>query len=287
MEYANPDALVGTEWLAAHLGDASVRVVDATWYGPGAGDARNEFENAHIPGAVHFDIDEICDHETPIVHQIPGAKQFARQVSALGLGDGHRIVVYDRSGYYVAAARVWWMFRVFGHDNVALLDGGMPKWLAEERPIEAGSPTPAPANFTTRMNPNLVRGLADMVANLESRAEQVVDARNADAFAGRESEPWGVKKDGHIPGSVHLHGVRLVDRERGGTLRPADEIAAAFAGAGVDLAKPVAISCGSGVIAGLGAFGLYLLGHENVPVFDGSWAEWGAQDETPAETGGA
>ena len=287
MEYANPDALVGTEWLAAHLGDAGLRVVDATWFGPGAGDARHEFENAHIPGAVHFDIDEICDHSTPIVHQIPEPTQFARQVSALGLGNGHRIVVYDRSGYHCAGARAWWMFRVFGHENVALLDGGMTKWLAEGRPIEAGGATPAPANFTARMNPGLVRGLADMLANLDTWAEQVVDARNADAFAGRESEPWGVKKDGHIPGSVHLHGVRLVDRERGCTLRSADEIAAAFTGAGVDLAKPVAVSCGSGVIAGLGAFGLYLLGHENVPVYDGSWAEWGAADETPAETGGA
>ena len=288
MAYVHPEALVSTDWLAGHLDDPRVRVVDATWFGPGAGDALKEFGAAHIPGAVHVDIDDVCDRETPIVHQLPPAEQFARQIGAKGIGNGHRVIVYDRSTYYCAAARVWWMFRVFGHDDVALLDGGFAKWQAERRPVAAGNAHPTAATFGARYRPELVRTVDQMIGNLRSRREQVIDSRNADAYAGREPETWpGIKKQGHIPGAVHLHGVRLVDGAKGHTIRPAAELDRIFREGGVDPAKPLCVSCGSGVIAGLTAFGLYLLGQETVPVFDGSWAEWGSREDTPVETGGA
>ena len=285
MDYANPDALVSTEWLAKHLNTPDVRVVDASWQLPGSEqNALEEFENLHIPGAVYFDVDDIADTDVDLPHMLPSPEIFSSKARKLGLGDGLKIVVYDGSGGYLAAARVWWMFRVFGHDDVAVLNGGLPKWQEENRPLESGPARPKERHFTARMDNTLTRDLGQVTANLESRREQVVDARNRSRFTGAKPEPRPAKRQGHIPGSVNLPIGALMDPADGFTLRPADDIAAAFERAGVDRSKPVIATCGSGITAAVVALALYLLGHKDIPVYDGSWAEWGNRDDTPVET---
>jgi thiosulfate/3-mercaptopyruvate sulfurtransferase len=285
MPYANPDALVSTDWLAAHLAAPDVRVVDATWYFPGRGkDARAEYEQAHIPGAVYFDIDDIADGTSSLPHMLPDAAKFASRVRKLGLDNGNRVVVYDRAGGSAAAARVWWTFRVFGHSDVCLLDGGITKWLREQRPTEDLPPMPRERHFVPRVNQLLVRNKQQMKANMDARREQVVDARSARRFAGLDPEPWPHNRVGHIPGSLNVPWNGLVDAESE-TFLPARTLAARFAEAGVDLGRPIVASCGSGVTACVLAFGLYLLGHCEAAVYDGSWAEWGSADDTVAVTG--
>ena len=275
--------LVTTDWLAAHLEDPSIRVIDATWYLPTAGkDAAVEFVDAHIPGSVYFNISDICDTAQAPPHMLPPPDQFAAQVGALGLGSGHTIVAYDKGEY--AAARAWWMFRVFGHENVAVLDGGLPKWLAENRPTDAGVPGPAPAEFGASYRGGLVRSLAEMQANLDAGSEQVVDARPPKRFAGELPEIRAGVESGHIPGSVNIHYERVIDPATGLYLTPA-EIAALFPDRGVDLDRPQVITCGSGVSACQLALALHLTGREDVPVYDGSWAEWGSVPENPKVTG--
>jgi len=273
------DALVTTEWLAKHRDEPDVRVVDGTWHMPQLGrDARAEFLAAHIPGAVFFDIDAIADHTTTLPHMLPGAEAFAAAVGALGLGSGDRIIVYDVRGV-VSAARVWWTFRAFGHDAVAVLDGGLRKWRLEGRPVEAGEAQPAPRTFAARPRPELVRDLAAVRANLASRAEQVVDARSAGRFAGTEPEPRPGLLGGHIPGSLNLPYETLYRAD--GTLLAPDELRAAMRAAGVDLARPIVTSCGSGVTASVLALALHRLGRPDVAVYDGSWSEWGGRSDTP------
>jgi thiosulfate/3-mercaptopyruvate sulfurtransferase len=275
------DPLVTTEWLAKHLGAADLRVVDGTWHMPQAGrDARAEFETAHIPGAVFFDIDAIADRTTPLPHMLPGAEAFAAAVGALGIGSGDRVVVYDVRGV-VSAARVWWTFRAFGHDAVAVLDGGLRKWQAEGRPVERGRPAPAPRAFDARLRPELVRGLDAMRANVASRAAQVLDARSAGRFTGTEPEPRAGLRGGHIPGSRNLPYETLYRPD--GTLKPPDELRAAIVAAGIDLHHPIVTSCGSGVTASVLALALYLVGRRDAAVYDGSWSEWGACADTPIE----
>jgi len=278
-----PDPLVGTEWLAEHLGDADLRVVDATWYLPHLKrDARAEYAAAHIPGAVFFDVDEIKDPESPLPHMLPAEREFGRAVGALGIGDGDRVVVYG-GRFGTAAARVWWTFRVFGHDRVAVLDGGLARWRAQGRPLESGPVTPAPRRFTARLRPELIRGLDAMQGNLESRREQVVDARSSGRFLGTEPEPRPGLRGGHIPGSRNLPYDRLF-RADDGTLLGPEALQRAFADAGVDIDKPVVTTCGSGVTAAVLALGLYRLGRRDVPIYDGSWTEWGGRSDTPVTT---
>ncbi len=280
---STPEALVATEWLAEHIGAPDVRPVDASWYMPAMNrDAKAEYEARHIPGAVFFDIDEIADTESGLPHTLPSAEKFSARVRRLGLGDGARIVVYDGAGLF-SAARVWWMFRIFGHDDVAVLDGGLPKWLGEGRPTESDPPIPRERHFTARVNTPLVRDLEQMKANLAAAREQVVDVRSAGRFAGTEPEPWPELRGGHIPGSLNLPFERLLDADSGAML-PVEEIAARFEEAGVDLARPVVATCGSGVTAGILALGLHLLGHRDYAVYDGSWSEWGGRADTPVET---
>jgi len=268
--------VVGTDWLAAHLGEPDLRVVDATWYLPHMHrDAHAEYLEAHVPGAVFFDIDAIKDTGNPLPHMLPDAKVFAEAVGRLGIGDGDRIVVYGQRSM-IASARVWWTFRVFGHDQVGVLDGGLPRWKAEGRALESAAVAVAPRRFTPRVRPELVRDLGRMRANVDTRAEQVVDARSRGRFAGTEPEPRPGLRGGHIPGSVCLPYDELFRREDN-TLRPAADLRAAFAAAGIDLSRPVVTTCGSGVSAAVLALALHVLGREDVPVYDGSWSEWGSR----------
>jgi thiosulfate/3-mercaptopyruvate sulfurtransferase len=275
------DALVSTEWLAEHLRDEDVRVVDGTWHMPHLGrDARREFTEAHVPRAVFFDIDAIADRDTDLPHMLPSPEKFAREVGALGIGDGDQVVVYDVRGV-VSAARVWWTFRAFGYDQVSVLDGGFRKWRAEGRPVESGTPSPIGRRLTAGPRPALVRDLEAMRANLASRAAQVVDARSRGRFAGTEPEPRAGLRGGHIPGSLNLPYDELFRPD--GTLRPASELRDAFAKAGLDLSRPVITSCGSGVTASVLALALFLIGRRDVAVYDGSWSEWGGRSDTPVE----
>ena len=283
MTYAHPESLVSTAWLAQHLDAPDLRVVDASWYLPAQGkNGRVEYEASHIPGAVFFDIDEIADTDSDLPHMLPSPEKFSARVRKLGLGDGNRIVVYDQLGL-MSAARVWWMFRVFDHKDVAVLDGGLPKWIAEGRPVEDRAPQPRERHFTARYNNLMVRDLAQMKGNLASKREQVVDARAAGRFDGTEKEPRQGLRSGHIPGSRNIPFTDLLDPKTK-TLLPAQAIADRFRKAGIDLSKPVVTSCGSGVTAAVLALGLHLIGHPDVALYDGSWAEWGKPGDTPVET---
>jgi len=274
--------LVTPEWLAQNLGRRDVRVVDGSWHMPQLKrDARAEFVEAHVPGAVFFDIDAIADPRTSLPHMLPRAAEFSRSVGRLGIGDRDRVIVYDSRGV-VSAARVWWTFRAFGHDAVAVLDGGLPRWRAEGRPVESGSAAPKPLRFTARLRRSLVRDLAGMRRNLTTRKAQVLDARSRGRFAGTEPEPRAGLRAGHIPRSLNLPYDELYQKD--GTLLPPDALRQKFEASGLDLDKPVVTSCGSGVTASVLALGLYAIGRPDVAVYDGSWTEWGGDGDTPIET---
>ena len=284
--YAHPEALVSTDWLARHLSAPDLKTVDGTWHFASLGrDARAEYAARHIPGAVFFDIDEIADETGTLPHMLPKPEKFAARVRKLGLGDGNRIVVYDSYGM-MSAARVWWTFRVMGHKDVAVLDGGLPKWMAEGRPVEDTPPPPRERHFTARLNNVMVKDKAAIRRNMGKGRFQVLDARSAGRFQGTEPEPWPGRRSGHIPGSRNLPYTDLLD-PKDKTFLPGEALAAKFDAAGIDRNKPVVASCGSGITAAVLAFGLHLIGHEDVAVYDGSWAEWGLPGDTPVETGPA
>ena len=278
---AAADALVGTDWLAAHLADPGVRVIDATWYLPHLDrDARAEFAAAHVAGAAFFDIDAIADRTSSLPHMLPSAAEFGRHVGALGIGDGDHVVAYGGRNM-IASARAWWMFRVFGHERVSVLDGGLAKWRAEGRPVETGATAATPRAFSARFRPELVRDLGQVRDNVTGRGEQALDARSAGRFTGAEPEIRPGVRSGHIPGSLNLPYDRLFDAA--GLLAPPDALRRAFDSAGVDLARPVFTTCGSGVSAAVLSFGLSRIGRGDVPVYDGSWTEWGGRADTPVE----
>ncbi|WP_372004428.1 3-mercaptopyruvate sulfurtransferase [Tistrella mobilis] len=283
MPYAKPDALVSTAWLADHLDAPDVRVVDASWFFPQEGrDPRAEHAKLRIPGAVFFDIDEIADTTSHLPHMLPAPEKFSSRVRRLGLGDGVKIVVYDAIGLR-SAARAWWMFRVFGHEDVAVLDGGLPKWLAEGRPVVEERPEPPrERHFTARVNNLLVKDRHQVARAIADGRTQLVDMRPADRFRGEAPEPRPGVRAGHVPGALNLPYTEFLD-PMSGTVLDADRLEARILAAGIDPSKPVIAMCGSGVTAGMLALAMYLLGKRDVPVYDGSWADWGSDESLPIE----
>jgi thiosulfate/3-mercaptopyruvate sulfurtransferase len=275
--------LVSTEWLATRLGRPQVRVVDGSWYLPTMGrNAAAEYAAGHIPGAVFMDLDAASDQSTTLPHMLPPATEFAARMGALGLDDTSTIVIYDGSGVNLSAPRVWWMFRVFGHRRVAVLDGGLGKWKAEGRPLEGGVTRPPAGRFTARLDSGQLRDLTAVRANVEGGAEQVVDARPAERFEGKQPEFRPGVRSGHIPGSLNLPYTEMVGA--GGTMLPAPALAARFRAAGLDLERPIVATCGSATSACALVLGLAVLGRD-AAVYDGSWTEWGSRDDLPIELG--
>lgn len=277
------DSLVSTEWLAKELGASDLRIVDATWVMPGDGDPAGDYAAAHIPGAVFMDLGELRDTSTDLPMMMPPAEKFASRMQSLGLGDGSRIVLYDNSPYKTAA-RAWFMLKTFGAHDVAILDGGLAKWQSEGRETTGGKESLRHRHFTVWEDRKDIRSIDQMKANVESGAEQVVDARSEARFTGEEPDPRPSTHAGHIPGSRNLPIARLFGED--GTYKDKDAIRAEFEKAGIDTDKPVVTTCGSGVTASVLAFALHLIGNK-AALYDGSWSEWGADRSTPKAMGAA
>src|SRR5579872_2171978 len=280
------DPLVSTDWLATHLDDPHIRIVDASFAMPGATPRPvDEYAKAHIPRAVFFDVDAIADRTSSLPHMYPAAEQFARDVSSLGISDDDLVIAYD-SGNWLGASRAWWMFLSFGHDSVKVLDGGLKKWLLEGRPTETGIVKPEPGRFRSSLDSAFVRDKQQVLANVEKRAEQIVDARARERFEGTVAEPWPGRRSGHIPGSRSVPFGDLIDPATG-VMKPTAELRRAFSTAGVDLERLIVTMCGSGVSAAVLSLALYRLGVRGSALYDGSWAEWGLPDGPAIATGPA
>ncbi|HEY1416038.1 MAG TPA: 3-mercaptopyruvate sulfurtransferase [Caulobacteraceae bacterium] len=278
------DPLVSAAWLAEHLDDPKLIVIDASWHLPAAErNARAEYAAGHIPGAVLFDIDEICDHSTTLPHMLAPPADFAVAVRRLGVSQSSFVVAYDSLGLF-SAARVWWNFRAMGHGAVSVLDGGLPRWIAEGHPLETGWRTPSHGDFKARPALALVADKGAIRRAVEGGGQQIVDARAADRFSGAAPEPRAGLRRGHMPGARNVPWSALVT---GGALQGPEALKEAFVEAGVDLVRPITTTCGSGISAALLALALTRIGRDDAAVYDGSWAEWGALEDAPIETGSA
>jgi thiosulfate/3-mercaptopyruvate sulfurtransferase len=272
--------LVSTDWLAGRLRDPDVIAVDASYFLPmQKRDAHAEYRTGHIPGAVFFDIEAVSDHSTELPHMLPGPTQFGEVAGILGISESDTVIVYDSTGLY-SAARVWWTFRIFGTKTVYILDGGLPKWKAEGRPVETGDAKRAPKKFNAEMKVSAVAMLGDVQMALTDDSVQIVDARSAERFAGKAPEPRPGLRPGHMPGSFNVPFERVLEN---GRLAPRERIEAAFADAGVDLDKPIITSCGSGVTAAILTLALESIGKTPKGLYDGSWSEWGSRPDVPVK----
>lgn len=280
MTYVNSDSLVSTDWVADHFSDPNVRILDGSYHLAAAGrNGKAEYLEAHIPGTLHFDIDAVCDpNPTPSPHMFPSAEDFAAAVGAMGISNDQRVIVYDADGLF-SAPRVWWMFRVFGHENVAVMSGGFRNWQAEDRPVTADIPSFVATSFNAKLDATKLRSINQIQANIETGEELVLDARAANRFDGSQPEARPGVEPGHIPGSTNLPYAEIVDAEAG-TFRDANTLRAAFDRVGVDGSRTVATTCGSGVTACILGLGMHLVGRDNWVLYDGSWTEWGSQDDT-------
>ena len=279
------DSLVATEWLEGELGASDLRVIDSTLFLPGdPRDARAEYEAEHIPGAVFLDLEELSDSSNPVPHMVPPEPKFASRMASLGLRDGQRFVVYDKSPLH-SAARAWWMLKSFGAHYVAILDGGLQKWKAEGRPLESGAPQVRHGHFSPRFDSGAVAEKAAVAALIGGGGHEIVDARGAARFTGAEAEPRPGMASGHIPGSKNLPQGRLFNPDN--SWKRGEALRSAFDSAGVDLGRPMVATCGSGITACVLLFGAHLLGKDDVKLYDGSWSEWGADPSTPKATGAA
>ena len=276
--------VVSTQWLAERLDAPDIAIIDASWHLPAAKrDARAEFAAARIRGAQFFDIDDISESATRLPHMLPSPEKFASRMRRLGIGDGKKVIAYDTAGLF-SAARAWWMLRIFGHDDVAVLDGGFPKWKAEGHPVDEDPPGKAQErHFSARFQSMMVRDKEDVLAAVKTGKSQVADARSPGRFTGKEPEPRPGVRSGHMPGAANVHYATLLNPD--GTLKSPDAIARVFAEAGIDVRKPVITSCGSGITAAILTLGLNLIGAKEHALYDGSWSEWGAATDTPVETG--
>ncbi|MDF0599356.1 3-mercaptopyruvate sulfurtransferase [Psychromarinibacter sp. C21-152] len=279
----DPKTLVSTDWLAAHLTDPDLRIFDASWYLPDMGrDGKAEYARAHIPGARYFDIDEISDQRSDLPHMAPPTEKFIARMRAMGVGDGHQVVVYDGAGMF-SAARVWWLFRLMGKTVIAVLDGGFPKWQAEGRPVEDMPPAMRDRHITVAFQNHLVRDVTQVAAASKLKDHEILDARGPARFRGEAPEPREGLRAGHIPGSKNVHYATLLNDD--GTMKAPDALRAVFEAAGVDLSKPVISTCGSGVTAAIIDLALERIGHDRHSVYDGSWSEWGMYGDLKVETG--
>lgn len=279
----DPKTLVSTDWLAAHLRDPDLRVLDASWYLPDAGrNARAEYEAGHIPGARFFDIDEISDLRSNLPHMAPLPEKFISRMRAMGVGDGHQVVVYDGAGLF-SAARVWWLFRLMGKTDVAVLDGGLPKWKAEGREIEDMPPILRERHMTVSRQNHLVKDVTQVAHAAKLREAEILDARAAPRFRGEVAEPRPGLRSGHIPGSKNIPFATVLNPD--GTMKSPAEARAVFEAAGVDLTKPAITSCGSGVTAAVLSLALERIGHRNHALYDGSWSEWGMYEDLAVAKG--
>lgn len=279
----DPRTLVSTEWLAAHLNDPDLRVIEASWHMPATGrNARAEYDAEHIPGARFFDIDEISDQRSSLPHMAPPVEKFISRMRAMGVGDGHQVVVYDAAGLF-SAARVWWTFRLMGKIDIAVLDGGLPKWKAEGRPLEDMPPMVRDRHITVQRQAHWVKDVSQVAAASKLGDWQILDARSAPRFRGEVEEPRAGLRSGHIPGSLNVPYTTLLNPD--GTMKSPEGLRAAMDAAGVDLGKPAITSCGSGVTAAIISLALEILGHRNHSLYDGSWTEWGAYPDLKVEKG--
>lgn len=279
----DPKTLVSTQWLAAHLKDPDLRVLDASWYLPGSErDPFAEYQRAHIPGARFFDLDDVSDHRSDLPHMVPPVEKFMSRMRAIGVGDGHQIVVYDGSGLF-SAPRVWWLFKLMGQMDIAVLDGGFPKWQAEGHPVEDLPPILRDRHMMVRRQNHMVKDVTQVSAASKLGESEIVDARSPGRFYGTDPEPRPGLRAGHIPGSKNVFYKDLLKADD--TMKSPEEMRQVFVEAGVDLDKPVITSCGSGVTAAILSLGLTRMGKTDHSLYDGSWTEWGMFPTLPIATG--